>query len=244
MHSGMRRLMRSLIKSLPALANVIIFLLFIFMLFGILGIQQYNGSMYYFCRQTDAPVNGEWAKTPDIERVCTADGLGQFKCPTGSYCGALEEYDIDLNKDNIKNTGFINYGITTFDNIGSGILTIFQIITLEGWVYIMYNHMDSNLAPFSAIYFCLLVVIGSFFMLNLIVAAIMMNVSDAPPPPDREEEERILEHLRSLEGRTADEGENKAEEQKKIELLDDEEKEKRAVERRDAFIDRMLKINR
>jgi Ion transport protein len=32
----------------------------------------------------------------------------------------------------------MNYGITTFDNIGVGMLTIFQVITLEGWTDIMY----------------------------------------------------------------------------------------------------------
>ena len=226
----MRKIVSSMISSLPALGNVVVFLLFIFMLFGILGVQQYNGSMYYFCRQTAAPVNGQWEKTPDIDRVCSADGLGQFECPSNSYCGALEEYDMDLNLDNVKNTALINYGITTFDNIGSGILTIFQIITLEGWVYIMYNHMDSNLAPFSAIYFCLLVVIGSFFMLNLIVAAIMMNVSDSPPAVDREEEERILERLHALEAQAATVDEQHRDDEDKIALDEDHEEEVRRRE--------------
>ena len=35
---SMRRLINSLIESLPALANVVIFLLFVFLLFGILGV--------------------------------------------------------------------------------------------------------------------------------------------------------------------------------------------------------------
>ena len=153
---------------------------------------------------------------------------------------------MDLNLDNVKNTALINYGITTFDNIGKGILTIFQIITLEGWVYIMYNHMDSNLAPFSAIYFCLLVVIGSFFMLNLIVAAIMMNVSDAPPKADREEEDRILERLRALEEKAAFEEHHKIDESKQIELAEDpdEEARKREQSKKDALVSRMLNTNR
>lgn len=32
----------------------------------------------------------------------------------------------------------MNFGITTFDNIGVSMLTIFQSITLEGWSDLMY----------------------------------------------------------------------------------------------------------
>lgn len=32
-----------------------------------------------------------------------------------------------------------NYGITNFDNILFAILTVFQCITMEGWVDILYN---------------------------------------------------------------------------------------------------------
>jgi Ion transport protein len=31
-----------------------------------------------------------------------------------------------------------NYGITSFDNIGVAMLTVFQCITLEGWTEVMY----------------------------------------------------------------------------------------------------------
>jgi hypothetical protein len=37
----------------------------------------------------------------------------------------------------------------------------------------MYNHMDSNMSPFSALFFIMLVIVGSFFVLNLVLAVIM-----------------------------------------------------------------------
>jgi hypothetical protein len=52
-------------------------------------------------------------------------------------------------------------------------LTIFQVITLEGWVKIMYLLGDSTNILFSAIFFISLVLFGSFFILNLILAVIM-----------------------------------------------------------------------
>ena len=62
----MKRLIASLIQSLPALGNVVVFLLFIFILFSILGVQQFVGQLYYRCRLTPAPVNGVWAKNDSI----------------------------------------------------------------------------------------------------------------------------------------------------------------------------------
>ena len=31
-----------------------------------------------------------------------------------------------------------NYGITSFDNIGYAMLTVFQCVTMEGWTQILY----------------------------------------------------------------------------------------------------------
>jgi hypothetical protein len=37
----------------------------------------------------------------------------------------------------------LNWGFTNFDNFGKSLITIFQVITAEGWSYIMYFLMDS-----------------------------------------------------------------------------------------------------
>jgi hypothetical protein len=45
---------------------------------------------------------------------------------------------------------------------------------MEGWTNMMYNYMDSNESNvLVVIYFCLVVLFGSFFVMNLILAAIM-----------------------------------------------------------------------
>ncbi len=66
----------------------------------------------------------------------------------------------------------IDYGITVFDNLAIGLITVFQMITLEGWTKIMYNMMDSNIAWMAVLFSVLLVVIGSFFLLNVILAVL------------------------------------------------------------------------
>jgi len=62
-----------------------------------------------------------------------------YKCAEGTYCGNPSEYGIGLEHENVTDSALINYGITTFDNIVVAMLTIFQSITLEGWVDVMYN---------------------------------------------------------------------------------------------------------
>jgi hypothetical protein len=57
------------------------------------------------------------------------------------------------------------------------ILSIFRVITLEGWSFVMYNYMDSS-GIFAALYFPILVVIGGFFLLNLFLAVIMESFSE------------------------------------------------------------------
>jgi len=54
-------------------------------------------------------------------------------------CGNPETYGIPLARENISDQVLINYGITNFDNLGAGMLTIFQVLTLEGWNDLMYN---------------------------------------------------------------------------------------------------------
>jgi hypothetical protein len=51
-------------------------------------------------------------------------------------------------------------------------LTIFQMVTLEGWTIVMYNLMDSNIWWMSVIFCVLLVIIGSFFLLNVVLAVL------------------------------------------------------------------------
>jgi len=52
------------------------------------------------------------------------------------------------------------------------------MITLEGWVDIMYNLMDAGM-PWMSVLFCvLLVVICSLFLLNVILAVLSESISN------------------------------------------------------------------
>lgn len=59
----MRKLVGSLVASLPGLFNVVFFLVFVFILFGIFGVLQFGGSLYNRCRKTPEPL---YMNDPDL----------------------------------------------------------------------------------------------------------------------------------------------------------------------------------
>ena len=73
----------------------------------------------------------------------------------------------------MRENKLINYDITNFNNVVNASLTVFQIITLEGWSELMYNYQDNVGFATSSIFFTLVIILGAFTSLNLILASIM-----------------------------------------------------------------------
>ena len=166
---NMRMLVSTLFMSIPQLWSVLVFLLFVFLLFGIMGINQYTGQIYSQWRITQKPENATfWAKTTPLKR-CGGDQHWE----NGTFCGNPTQYGISLEDDGVRQNPTIIYGITNFNNLFEAMITIFQVITMEGWTNIMYMVMDTNTSFLTVPYFCLIIIIGSFFLLNLILAVIM-----------------------------------------------------------------------
>ena len=64
---SMRKLVASLKKSIPALVNVVFFLVFIFILFGIMGTANYSGALYARCRISETPITvGDHLEWPHV----------------------------------------------------------------------------------------------------------------------------------------------------------------------------------
>ncbi|CAF3603222.1 unnamed protein product [Adineta steineri] len=82
-------------------------------------------------------------------------------------------------------------GSISFDNIGLAWVVIFQIISLESWVNIMYYIQDAH-SFWDWIYFVFLIIIGSFFMINLCLVVIATQFSETK----KRETERMLAERR------------------------------------------------
>ena len=78
-----------------------------------------------------------------------------------------------------------------FDNLAWALLTIFQMITLEGWTIVMYNLMDSNIWWMGVIFSVFLVVIGSFLLLNVILAVLADALTMVEEVQERQDQARL-----------------------------------------------------
>jgi voltage-gated sodium channel len=91
--------------------------------------------------------------------------------------------------------------------LGAALLTLFQMVTLEGWVDVMDTAMEAH--PWSWIYFVSFVLIGTFVMLNLFIAVVINNL-DASKAAELEElrdpvtHEEVLQELKRTRDALAD----------------------------------------
>ena len=85
---SMRRLVSIMLRSIPDLGNTIAFMVFFFVVFGIIGIQTFNGRIYQRCRTTKEPVNGTWTIDPDQKDQICSDSYEPTMCKEGTFCGS------------------------------------------------------------------------------------------------------------------------------------------------------------
>lgn len=95
---------------------------------------------------------------------------------------------------------FHNVDAERWGTLGDALLTLFRIVTLEGWTEVMYKAMETH--PTAWIYFVSFVLVGTFIAMNLFIAVIINNLEESKAaqlaslvkPVTREE---IMEELRA-----------------------------------------------
>ncbi|XP_011688054.1 PREDICTED: voltage-dependent calcium channel type A subunit alpha-1-like isoform X2 [Wasmannia auropunctata] len=155
--------LKSIIKAMAPLLQIGLLVLFAIVIFAIIGLEFYSGTLHKTCYSIE-----------DIN-IIIKDGEQPSPCssadnkddaPPGAYvCNASISTCLELWEGP-------NSGITSFDNIGFAMLTVFQCITMEGWTSILYWTNDALGSAYNWIYFIPLIVLGSFFMLNLVLGVL------------------------------------------------------------------------
>uniref|UniRef100_A0A8C5GC97 Voltage-dependent T-type calcium channel subunit alpha-1H-like n=1 Tax=Gouania willdenowi TaxID=441366 RepID=A0A8C5GC97_GOUWI len=195
---SMRILVTLLLDTLPMLGNVLLLCFFVFFIFGIVGVQLWAGLLRNRC------FLGEDIRTYDGDDnpfICSAGREnGMLRChdvppntERGVECSLHTPKQSSPLMDGPSVNGCVNWnhyynicrpgdlnphkGAVNFDNIGYAWIAIFQVITLEGWVDIMYYVMDAH-SFYNFIYFILLIIVGSFFMINLCLVVIATQFSE------------------------------------------------------------------
>ena len=158
---GLRRLMIALLASVSKLSDITILLFFFFLIFAIAGMQMWQGL---------------------FQRRCMNLSFGYMY----SYVGdtAMCTYDEDCEEFNEPGRKYIcvkgylnpNNNAISFDNVLNSFITVFVIVSQEGWTnifaYVMKTFKDKFYINRAIIfiYFHILVFVGGMYLINLFLA--------------------------------------------------------------------------
>uniref|UniRef100_A0A8C5R6D1 Voltage-dependent L-type calcium channel subunit alpha n=1 Tax=Leptobrachium leishanense TaxID=445787 RepID=A0A8C5R6D1_9ANUR len=145
--------LNSIIKAMVPLLHIALLVLFVIIIYAIIGLELFVGKMHKSCFIPGTEILAEEESAP-----CAFSGNGRV-CPiNGSEC----------------RTGWAgpNGGITNFDNFAFAMLTVFQCITMEGWTDVLYWVNDAIGCEWPWVYFVSLIILGSFFVLNLVLGVL------------------------------------------------------------------------
>uniref|UniRef100_A0A8C9W7H5 Voltage-dependent L-type calcium channel subunit alpha n=1 Tax=Scleropages formosus TaxID=113540 RepID=A0A8C9W7H5_SCLFO len=141
--------LNSIIKAMVPLLHIALLVLFVIIIYAIIGLELFMGKMHRTC--TLAEEKPAPCAPPHVNgRHCTPQNT--TKCEMG-WAGP-------------------NDGITNFDNFAFAMLTVFQCITMEGWTDVLYWMQDAMGYELPWVYFVSLVIFGSFFVLNLVLGVL------------------------------------------------------------------------
>uniref|UniRef100_A0AAQ6A9W2 Ion transport domain-containing protein n=1 Tax=Amphiprion ocellaris TaxID=80972 RepID=A0AAQ6A9W2_AMPOC len=218
---SMRILVNLLLDTLPMLGNVLLLCFFVFFIFGIIGVQLWAGLLRNRCYPEENFTLSSGMTLPAPYYRLEEDDERPFICSLASDNGIMSCTDVPARREGGRtccldkedalhrqavglcinwnqyytrcHTGSSNphKGAINFDNIVYAWIVIFQVITLEGWVEIMYYVMDAH-SFYNFIYFILLIIIGSFFMINLCLVVIATQFSET-----KQREHQLMQEQRA-----------------------------------------------
>uniref|UniRef100_A0A3Q0SF70 Calcium voltage-gated channel subunit alpha1 Ib n=1 Tax=Amphilophus citrinellus TaxID=61819 RepID=A0A3Q0SF70_AMPCI len=145
---------------------------------------------------SDVPARREGGKTCCLDKddILYRQSLGLSPEPLANGSVSVAGLCVNWNQYYTRcHTGHSNphKGAINFDNIAFAWIVIFQVITLEGWVEIMYYVMDAH-SFYNFIYFILLIIVGSFFMINLCLVVIATQFSET-----KQREHQLMQEQRA-----------------------------------------------
>ncbi|XP_052425509.1 voltage-dependent L-type calcium channel subunit alpha-1D-like isoform X2 [Carassius gibelio] len=144
--------LNSIIKAMVPLLHIALLVLFVIIIYAIIGLELFIGKMHATCYFQGTDI------IEDEPTPCAVNGHGRTCAVNGTVC-----------KEGWHGP---NGGITNFDNFMFAMLTVFQCITMEGWTDVLYWMNDAMGLELPWVYFVSLVIFGSFFVLNLVLGVL------------------------------------------------------------------------
>ncbi|KAL8573711.1 hypothetical protein ACOMHN_018986 [Nucella lapillus] len=157
-------------RSSQQIYNVTIFFLFFMSLYGFLGVQ-FFGAMKHHCVQNETYEYKDGLSNltlfhlsvPDTQ--CSVNAGEGYTCPNGLVCQKL-----NLRPEVM--------GFNGFDNLITSVFTVYQAGSQEGWVFIMYDAIDSLPSWKAYLYFISLIFFLAWLVKNVFIAVIIETFAE------------------------------------------------------------------
>ncbi|GIL57898.1 hypothetical protein Vafri_13128 [Volvox africanus] len=146
------------LEAIPLLASVGGLLFFFIFIYAVAAVQLFPKTYHFVCLD------------PFGVPLHTGDDPDMFGCGGSGHCPANYTCKL-LHKQYTVN-------VAGFDNTGMAMLSVWQALTLTGWVFMMYRTVDAY-SLVAVIYYVTLIFIGAYFVLNLFLAVLKIKFAKA-----------------------------------------------------------------
>ncbi|XP_044182314.1 voltage-dependent L-type calcium channel subunit alpha-1D-like isoform X2 [Acropora millepora] len=155
---GLKHVVQCVFVAVKTIWNIMLVTMLFNFLFAVIGVQLWKGTFFYCTDQKKR-----------FEDECKGEYF--------EYNGAGLSNPV-AKKREWKRRDF------NFDNVGNAMLTLFTVMTFEGWPGILYNSIDStevdegplqNNRPWVAVYYIIYIIIIAFFMVNIFVGFVIVT---------------------------------------------------------------------
>ena len=161
---GMPVLVQWILDVMPKMAGVFGLCSFVILVFGIVGMELFKGSLHYRCARPGFTGSDSLSQDEEVfDTLISCNPQRQDQCSDGTSCEYFQ-----------ANPGG---GTTSFDSVGIALITLVQAITFDDWANPMFRLSDS-FSESVWVYFVLLVMVGGYFILNLFLAVIFLEYEE------------------------------------------------------------------
>jgi hypothetical protein len=184
----LRSLILTIFNAIPYLLEIMVVLVFGFLIFAIAALQLFTGLLQNSC--TDLPTGRVYVDYVNDRGpiMCTSSS-----CPSGSAIMNTETSNF-TQLVCAKNNQNPDFGTTNFDNIFNSFLMIYVVTTMEGWSIIM-RYVMETMHFILCIFFIFIVFMCSFFLINLTLAVITIKFNESQENA-KKEELALIKHSR------------------------------------------------
>ncbi|KAF0692597.1 Aste57867_16338 [Aphanomyces stellatus] len=165
----------------------------------------------------DSPTDCFWPTdaTEPVPTVCNEQPSVGRQCQNGAVCGSnydsqgnprfnymlLPPWDPTGAGDDALFTSNLNYGLTSFDNLGRAWIIILQTITASGWMVLTQTTQSTGSPVVGGVFFVALMFLGMCFLLQLNMAVLFSEFDKAKAHHAKlmqEEKDRLLAYFATL----------------------------------------------